>query len=167
MFDGWAYFYGFLSVICHGLFLTLIEQLSQTAKYTTMDLLYLHSFNSVFLLLFLDIFDDEVRDGIVYFSTSASMLFWLFFALAIVFGIALNFVIFLCTTYNSALTTTIVGACKGTLQIFFGYTFGIIYFGDIELGIFNFFGIIINLIGTFLFAVWKYAEKASNSKISW
>lgn len=167
VFDGWGFFYGFLSVICLGMFLTLIEQLSLTGKYTTMDLLYLNSFNCVFLLLLLDVFDDEIRDGIVYFATSSSTLFWVFFFLTIGFGIILNLFIILCTTHGSALTTTITGSCKGTIQILIGYSFGIVYFGDFEMGALNVLGMIMNLVGTSLFIIFKYREKASYSKISW
>ena len=65
----------------------------------------------------------------------------------VIMGILLNFTSFLCTTFNSALTTSIVGVVKGVLVTLVGYfSFGGMKFDPINVSGEYIFIIIIYII---------------------
>ena len=71
-FDPWAYFYGILSLGTQGAFLVFMEQAHKQGKIAPLDLMHCVTFNNVFLLIILDIFDDEARDSLIYFTSSGN-----------------------------------------------------------------------------------------------
>jgi len=60
------------------------------------------------------------------------------FSVVTVFGCLLNYLLFLCTTYNSALTTSVTGTLKTIIQT----VIGMFTFGGISINVFTILGLI-------------------------
>jgi solute carrier family 35 protein len=66
---------------------------------------------------------------------------------------------FLCTTTNSALTTTIVGQLKNVFTIIFGF----FLLGGAELHFLNALGLVLNSIGGVGYSAVKYQESVTKA----
>lgn len=69
------------------------------------------------------------------------------FVLSAGLGPVLQYAIFLCTQHNSALTTTVLGALKNILTAYIGM------FVDYDYSLFNFLGITISCVSSFVYSV--------------
>jgi solute carrier family 35 protein len=77
-------------------------------------------------------------------------------------GVALNFSMFLCTSINSALTTTIVGALKGVVATGLGF----VLLGGVEPHALNVAGIVLNAVGGVTYSAVKYKERSRKAALS-
>ncbi|CAL4120000.1 unnamed protein product, partial [Meganyctiphanes norvegica] len=122
-FDGAAYTMGSLSVIMQALYLTLVQQCGEK-KLLTSHILYLNSCNSVIPFFIISCCTGELH-GIYHYKLLKDPFFQISLIMTLLMGLVLNFSLFLCTIINSALTTSIVGVAKSTLQTAVGfYAFG-------------------------------------------
>ena len=83
------------------------------------------------------------------------------FIIASLLGSVLNYSIFLCTAYNSALTTAVIGCLKNVLTAYLG----MILFSDFSYNVLNFLGINVSIAGSIYYTycelLKKYRSKAA------
>jgi len=91
------------------------------------------------------------------FQGWGNMIFTFEFLTSCVMGLVLNFSIFLCTQYNSALVTTVIGCLKNILITYLGILFPT---EDYIFSWINFGGLTISIIGSIFFSYYTFSLKS-------
>ncbi|KAK0400059.1 hypothetical protein QR680_003334 [Steinernema hermaphroditum] len=143
--DQWSLLYGIAAFCMQGASFLLIENLS--TQYTTADLIYMNSFNSLVFFLLADLIQDELRDSFMYFITSSSPLFSICLISLIVFGVLMHCFAILCICKTNALNTAIVGNVRAAVQTFVAYSISVYLFYDYTPTLLNLAGLMIAVGG--------------------
>ncbi|XP_014215897.1 UDP-sugar transporter UST74c [Copidosoma floridanum] len=95
-------------------------------------------------------------DKSVQFPHWTSTLFLVQFAMSCFLGFVLSYSVILCTYYNSALTTTIIGCLKNISVTYLGMMIG----GDYVFSWLNFFGLNLSVLGSLIYTWVTFRRKA-------
>lgn len=114
-------------------------------------------YNSLFMLIPAMVFSIQSGDlqDTLEFEGWSDGYFCIEFLLACVFGFILMIATVLCTSFNSALTTTIVGCLKNILITYLGMFIG----GDYQYSFINFLGLNISVIGSLIYTKVTFTAK--------
>ena len=127
---------------------------------TTSELLIYNAVLSLPFILAVTVLTGEAFEGIAALRTeiynTGALNVSMLLLICSISGVALNFSMFLCTSLNSALTTTIVGTLKGVVATALGF----VLLGGVELHALNVTGIALNALGGAAYSVVKYKARA-------
>ena len=132
-FDLHAYLLGFASVLSQAMYLLLVQKHADDVG--AAESLHLNSYNTLPMLLICSAGSGEFHVALKNFALT-DMGFVATFTVVTVFGCLLNYLLFLCTTYNCALTTSVTGTLKTIVQT----VIGMFTFGGISINIFTILG---------------------------
>lgn len=120
-------------------------------------------YNSLFMLVPATIFAFQTGDfeRTLAFEGWRDSWFCFQFFLSCIFGFILIFSTILCTAYNSALTTTIVGCLKNILITYLGMFIG----GDYQYSFINFLGLNISVLGSLIYTKVTFSAKSRPSTL--
>eukprot|EP00614_Pseudopedinella_elastica_P010640 CAMPEP_0172608446 /NCGR_PEP_ID=MMETSP1068-20121228/28530_1 /TAXON_ID=35684 /ORGANISM="Pseudopedinella elastica, Strain CCMP716" /LENGTH=338 /DNA_ID=CAMNT_0013411721 /DNA_START=86 /DNA_END=1102 /DNA_ORIENTATION=+ len=90
---------------------------------------------------------DELQRSLAFHEWGESYFYFLFFSAAAA-GCILNYAIFLCTSRNSALTTTVIGCLKNVGTSYIGMIVG----GDYVFSYLNFAGLNLSIVGSLVYS---------------
>ncbi|XP_071545782.1 uncharacterized protein [Panulirus ornatus] len=151
-FDTFAYTMGGLSVLAQGLYLTLVQQCAEN-KLSTLEILQLNSYNTLAPFIIVSVLMGEPQ-AIVQSRYITDVGFIFTFWTLVSMGALLNYSLFLCTALNSALTTSLVAVAKSAIQTLVGF----FVFGGVKYHPLNITGIVMNMVGGFMYSYTKYQE---------
>ena len=139
-------------------YLLLVERTGATGRFSSTELLYFNAVLSLPPLALLAATSGQAHQaapalGAMLRGTDPWGLAVL--ALCLPLGMLLNFALFLCTTTNSALTTTIVGVLKGVAST----TLGFVLLGGAHLTGAGVAGVVLNTAGGVAYTAVKYRER--------
>ena len=149
-----AYVCGISSNILQALHLILVQRLSD--GYSSVEALHLTSINSAVIMAIISIFVGEPR-RIVVSPALYTEGFPILFASLITLGCLSNYSLILCTSVNSALTSTVVSTLRTIVETWIGF----FAFGGVTVTPLLLSGVITNLGGAGLYAFARYKEQTT------
>lgn len=152
MFNFVAYTFGAMSVVVQGMYHTLIQKAAES-DYSTLEIFYLNCYNCFIMFLLTNVVTMEFKYVYHYPYLASPGFILLIFAVSSV-GAVLNYSLFLCTSLNSALTTSVVGVLKSILQVAIGF----FTFGGVAFNLLNILGLTLNTAGGILYTCGKLKE---------
>jgi len=157
-FDPWGYFLTGLNCVVTALYLVEIAKKSKETGLNTFGLMFYNNLLSI-PALFIIVYVTEYHI-IVDYKQWTSLGFHFCFFMSAVQAFLLNYFMFLCSTINSPLTTSITGQLKSILQTLVGlFTFGGVQITQ-SLGL----GLLVSTAGGIWYGYIKYAEQIVASK---
>jgi solute carrier family 35 protein len=150
-FDAHAYTFGVISVISNAAYLTTLQKTGMEKNIGAISIAYINSINCMPVMTLVLLLSGDINKIASYpYWSSGSFLFSF---LSVVFsGCIFTYSMFLCTTVNSALTTSCVSVLKSAVTTWIGmYTFG-----GVTPTTFFLLGQTINFTGGVMYTLVKY-----------
>ncbi|XP_006814403.1 uncharacterized protein LOC102810125, partial [Saccoglossus kowalevskii] len=149
-----SYIYGGVCVLAQALYLLYIQKMGIEKHISAVGFLYINSVTCIPLLIIYTVVTSEILAVMAYPQWTEPG-FVASYLIVISMGCVLNYSLFLCTTLNSALTTSLVGVVKGVVTT----VIGMFTFGGVEPTVLNISGICMNTTGGIWYSAIKYQEK--------
>jgi len=163
-FDLYGYFLTALNCVVTAIYLVYIAKKSQQTGMETFGLMYYNNVMSLPIVVLIVMLTEY--DALISFTKWGDIGFQMCFLMSSIQAFLLNYFMFVCSTVNSPLTTSITGQMKSILQTVFGFfTFGGVVFTPSLAA-----GLTMSTIGGVWYGVVKYQEqmkknhKRSNSE---
>ncbi|KAJ7537820.1 hypothetical protein O6H91_11G023300 [Diphasiastrum complanatum] len=156
-FDILGYSMALISCVLQTTYLTLVEKSGSDKGFNSNELLLYNATLSLPVLLILILGTGEAFAAFSAFEglLTSSRFFFPLVVFSLIMGSLLNYTLFLCTLWNSALTTTVVGAMKGVVSSVLGF----FILGGLKVTPLVVAGISMNTFGGIWYAVLKYYER--------
>ena len=143
---------GYIVIFFNDLFTALngviMKRTAEEYRKSKMTVLFLNSFLSAIGVAAIIMFVPGEVEKVQNFGEWGNSSFVFYVVFASLLGSVLNLAIFLCTSTNSALTTTVVGCLKNVLTSYLGMFIG----GDYIFSWLSFLGINISIAGSLIYA---------------
>lgn len=143
---------GYIVIFFNDLFTALngviMKRTAEEYRKSKMTVLFLNSFLSAIGVGIIILFVPGEVEKVQNFAEWGNSNFVFYLVFASLLGSVLNLAIFLCTSTNSALTTTVVGCLKNVLTSYLGMFIG----GDYIFSWLSFLGINISIAGSLIYA---------------
>lgn len=157
-FDPMGYMFALLSCLVQAGYLLLVE-FQAVDGISSSEMLYYNAVTSLPMLFVIVFVTGEASHlpGVYASAVAKSGLItvWFNVILTAILGVVLNYTLFLCVEYNSALTTTIVGVLKSVVSTVLGF----FLLGGVKFYWVNVSGITMNTLGGAWYTAIKYREK--------
>eukprot|EP01114_Cavostelium_apophysatum_P012999 TRINITY_DN305_c0_g1_i4.p1 TRINITY_DN305_c0_g1~~TRINITY_DN305_c0_g1_i4.p1 ORF type:complete len:326 (+),score=41.29 TRINITY_DN305_c0_g1_i4:153-1130(+) len=160
-FDPYSYAMALLSCCAQAGYLIWVAKSGAENGLNNFGLLY---YNSLLAIPFVSLFvllNNELPSVIAY-PHITSFNFEVCFLLNLLLGCLLNYSMFLCTTVNSPLTTTVVGQLKNVLSVLLGF----FLLGGVKFNTVNVAGLFLNCLGGVYYSYVKYEEGKAKAAAS-
>jgi solute carrier family 35 protein len=143
---------GYIVIFFNDLFTALngviLKKTAEEYRKSKMTVLFLNSLLSAIGVSVIILLVPGEVDRVMNFELYSNPSFMVYLIFASLMGSVLNLAIFLCTSTNSALTTTVVGCLKNVLTSYLGMFVG----GDYIFSWLNFLGINLSIAGSLIYA---------------
>jgi len=161
-FELFGYLFTLGNNLCTATYLILIKILGAKTgpdAFSSFELLFYNSYMSLPIMALLAFLNGELNE---FFNTYYPYEVLLLLSLSCVMGFVFNFVVFMCTSVNSPLATSVTGNIKDCLATLLGY----LLFDDVILELVNVLGILTSLMGGMVYSYAKLRESGSLGDIS-
>jgi len=157
-FDLYGYFLTALNCVVTAIYLVLIAKKSEQTGMETFGLMFYNNILSLPIVAIIVILTE--REELASFDRWHDVGFQLCFLMSSIQAFLLNYFVFVCSTVNSPLTTSITGQLKSILQTVFGF----FTFGGVILTGWLTAGILISTSGGIWYGYVKYRDQVDRSR---
>jgi len=156
-FDPWGYTLTALNCIVTASYLVLISKKSKETKLDTFGLMYYNNVLSLPMVALIVMFTewDVLMKFPLWWDWGFQVCFWM----SSIQAFLLNYFVFLCSTLNSPLTTSITGQLKSIISTLLG----LFMFGGVQLNLLMSVGLTMSSLGGIWYGQIKYNETTRNS----
>lgn len=156
-FDSHAYTFGVISVVSNAAYLTTLQKTGMEKNLGAISIAYINSINCMPVMTAVLFLTGDISKIAAYPHWSSTSFLCSFFA--VVFsGCIFTYSMFLCTTVNSALTTSCVSVLKSAVTT----SIGMYTFGGVQPTLFFMLGQCINFTGGVMYTLVKYKNSSFN-----